>query len=67
MYQSVLCMQIEMLSLMPEAQGRLHWLDFYHDLVTEDGNSLSPALHFDGTHMSPVYVKFLNARLSSVV
>lgn len=61
------CVQIEMLSMTPEAQGRLHWLDFYHDLVTEHGNSLSPALHFDGTHMSPLYVRFLNAQLSTVV
>lgn len=61
------CMQIEMLSMTPEAQGRLHWLDFYHDLVTADGNSLTPSLHFDGTHMSPLYVKFLNAQLSAVI
>ena len=67
MRQCTFCMQIEKLSMMPEAQGRLHWLDFYHDLVTPDGNSLTPTLHFDGTHMSPLYVKFLNARLSTVV
>ena len=59
-------MQIEHLSMMPEAHGKLHWLDFYSHLVTGDGNSLNPELHFDGTHMSPYYVKFLNTQLSAV-
>lgn len=56
-----------MLGMTPGAQGRLHWLDFYHDLVTEHGNSLRPTLHFDGTHMFPLYKNVLYARLSTVV
>ncbi|KAL0051898.1 hypothetical protein WJX82_004074 [Trebouxia sp. C0006] len=59
--------QIEILSRAPEAQGRLHWLDFFPDLLTPDGSSLNPALQFDGTHMSPYYVHFLNAQLAAIV
>ncbi len=60
-------MQIEILSRTPEAQGRLHWLDFFPDLLTPDSSSLNPALQFDGTHMSPYYVHFLNAQLAAIV
>ena len=59
-------LQIEILSRTPEAHGRLHWLDFFPDLLTPDGNSLNPALQFDGTHMSPDYVQFLNVQLSAI-
>ena len=59
--------QVEVLSRAPEAQGRLHWLDFFPDLLTPDGSSLNPALQFDGTHMSPYYVHFLNAQLAAIV
>ncbi|KAL0028549.1 hypothetical protein WJX79_000906 [Trebouxia sp. C0005] len=66
-FNNKLQQQIDILSRAPEAQGRLHWLDFFPDLLTPDGSSLNPALQFDGTHMSPYYVHFLNDQLAAIV
>uniref|UniRef100_A0A061S9Z0 Tpr-like protein n=2 Tax=Tetraselmis sp. GSL018 TaxID=582737 RepID=A0A061S9Z0_9CHLO len=50
----------------PSAGGRLHWLDFLDELLTPDGKRLNPALEFDGTHLSPAYVRHLDAALGAV-
>lgn len=55
--------QVEAAAASPAARGRLHFLDFFSQLLTPDGASLSPELSFDGTHMAPTYVKYLDAAL----
>jgi hypothetical protein len=47
-------------------QGRLHWLDFLDELLTGDKSKLEPSLEFDGTHMSPNYVRHLAAQLELI-
>ncbi|CAI5535938.1 unnamed protein product [Closterium sp. Naga37s-1] len=37
------------------AGGRLHMLDFFNGLLTDDQESLRREFEFDGTHMSPLY------------
>ena len=59
-------LQVQALSTAPTSCGRLHWLDFASDLLTADGSQLNPNLHFDGTHMAPVYVQYLDRQLSAV-
>mmetsp|Transcript_1483 Transcript_1483/g.3594 ORF Transcript_1483/g.3594 Transcript_1483/m.3594 type:complete len:145 (+) Transcript_1483:346-780(+) len=46
--------------------GRLHWLDFLDELLTPDKSKLEPSLEFDGTHMSPSYVRHLAAQLALI-
>ena len=61
-----LLVQVKAVSVTPEAHQRLHWLNFASDLLTEDGGKLNPALQFDGTHMAPIYVQYLNMQLSAI-
>ena len=60
------CSQVQTLSKAAKSSKRLHWLDFASDLLTPDGSKLNPDLQFDGTHMAPVYVQYLNAQLSII-
>jgi hypothetical protein len=50
----------------PQAAGRLHWMEFWGQLLTPDGAALVPELQLDDTHMSPVYLQHLQASLGSV-
>ena len=50
----------------PSTKGRLHWLDLYGKLVTPDRQKFNPLLTLDGTHMSPVFVSFLDEALESI-
>ena len=43
--------------------GKLVWLDFVHELLAADGDHLLPHLHFDGTHLAPSYVAYLDGAL----
>lgn len=47
-------------------QGQLHWLDFFSELLTTDGAGLNPEIVFDGTHMSPKYIKYLRDSLGKI-
>lgn len=47
-------------------KGKLHWLEFFQELVCNNGTSLNPDIDFDGTHMSPEYVQFLDGALKSI-
>ncbi|GMH33936.1 hypothetical protein BSKO_01770 [Bryopsis sp. KO-2023] len=47
-------------------QGKLHWLDFFEKLLSADGTRLNPEIEFDGTHMSPAYVQWLNDALTKI-
>ena len=46
--------------------NRLHWLDFSDRLLAANGKDLDPSLDFDGTHMSPRYVSYMNAALGNI-
>ncbi|CAM9515637.1 unnamed protein product [Choristocarpus tenellus] len=46
-----------------EATPCLHWLDFFDDMLTEDGMKLRPELELDGTHLSPAYLGLLEGTL----
>jgi len=39
--------------------GKLVWLDFYTDLLTEDGSALREEYNLDGTHVHPAYLTVL--------
>ncbi len=43
--------------------GRLHWLDFGRELLGADGR-LREELALDGTHLSPAYLRHLEAALA---
>ena len=46
-----------------EAKGKLHFLDFFEDLLEEGGDALKAGLSLDGTHMSPDYLLHMQAAL----
>ncbi len=46
--------------------NRLHWLDFSDRLLAANGKDFNPSLNFDGTHMSPRYVSYMNAALETI-
>jgi hypothetical protein len=48
---------------LPEAAGRLHFLDFFDSLLTADGEQLRKKFELDGTHLSPLYVTALEGTL----
>ncbi len=50
----------------PWASGRLHYLDFFTDLLSPDGSALAPELAFDGTHLAPSYVQHLARELAKI-
>eukprot|EP00897_Mesotaenium_endlicherianum_P005888 jgi/Mesen1/5327/ME000266S04514 len=47
------------------APQRLHWLDFFNDLVSPEGLVL-PEYELDGAHMNPTYVPLLDRELSNI-
>lgn len=49
-----------------EVGGRIHYLDFFDDLLTPDGAALRPGLEFDGTHLAPAYLQYLSAALEKL-
>lgn len=55
-----------MLLLRTDHSGSLHWLDFLDSLLTDDKKHLEPSLEFDGTHLSPSYVKHLRMELERI-
>lgn len=63
-YNAVLKKSIVELSQLNSYKGRVHWLDFFRDLVTEDGLQLKPDLKFDDTHLSPRYLGHLAEALT---
>ncbi|KAK9812932.1 hypothetical protein WJX72_005941 [[Myrmecia] bisecta] len=66
-FNEVLQAKITEISEQAAARGRIHWLDDFDDLLTPDGCKLNPKLQFDGTHMSPYYVNYLNRALTRVI
>ena len=67
-FKSCAHLQIAKASKLPSARGRLHFLDFFHSLLTcppPDG-VLRPELELDGTHLSPRYVEILGSSLGRV-
>lgn len=57
-------LEIEALGQKPLYKGKLHWLDFFDELLSDDKLQLRKELHFDETHLSPVYIKYLNEALA---
>ena len=46
-----------------QAAPSLHWLDFFDQLLSPDGEALADGLALDGTHLHPSYVSLLEAAL----
>lgn len=46
---------------------RLHWLDVGDQYLCENRAKLKPELSFDGTHMAPVFLKYVNAAVESAL
>ena len=46
-----------------QAAPSLHWLDFFDQLLSPDGEALADGLALDGTHLHPSYVPLLEAAL----
>eukprot|EP00210_Caulerpa_lentillifera_P000869 g840.t1 len=44
-------------------KGKLYWLDFFNELLSEDGRRLKPQLEFDETHLAPCYTQYLQNAL----
>lgn len=61
-------LQVRAAAAAPQAQGRLHYLDFFDALLTHTpaGAALAPGLALDGTHLSPDYLVHLRAALAEV-
>jgi hypothetical protein len=47
------------------AAKKLHFLDFFDELLGEGGQGLKAGLSLDGTHMAPAYLAHLQAALDS--
>ncbi len=47
--------------------GRLHWLDVGDQYLCENRAKLKPELSFDGTHMAPVFLKYVNAAVKGIL
>lgn len=65
-FAALLKKEVQMVTRQPAARGRLHYLDFFDDLLTVDGQALASDLGFDGTHMSPAYLRCLRSELNKV-
>lgn len=46
---------------------RLRWLDVGDQYLCENRAKLKPELNFDGTHMAPVFLKYVNAAVESIL
>jgi hypothetical protein len=49
-----------------QKQDKLHWLDFFDKLLSQDGKNLDPRFNFDGTHLNPCYVPILEDAMNSI-
>eukprot|EP00850_Spirogloea_muscicola_P017831 SM000157S02061 [mRNA] locus=s157:29967:46254:- [translate_table: standard] len=58
-------LRAKVLAATKRLQGKLHWLDFFKDLLCIRGK-LRKGLELDGTHMSPMYIQHLSDGLSQV-
>jgi hypothetical protein len=59
--------QVTAAAATPAAQGRLHYLDFFSDLLLPgDQPALAPDLEFDGTHLAPAYVRYMAKQLAMI-
>ncbi|CAL8471421.1 g10963 [Coccomyxa elongata] len=47
--------------------GRLHWLDVGDQYLCENRAKLKPELSFDGTHMAPVFLQYVNAAVETIL
>ncbi|GAX80742.1 hypothetical protein CEUSTIGMA_g8177.t1 [Chlamydomonas eustigma] len=72
-FMSVLKSKVLKAATTPQARGqshpssRLHFLDFFDDLlVPGEVPALKSDLEFDGTHLSPEYIKILSSSLSAI-
>ncbi|KAL6749527.1 hypothetical protein V8C86DRAFT_2844258, partial [Haematococcus lacustris] len=65
-FTAMLKQRVEAAARAKPALSRLHYLDFADALLTPDGAKLDPALAFDGTHLSPSYVRHLARELARV-
>jgi hypothetical protein len=45
--------------VLQRAKGRLRWLEFFDELLTDDQKSLRPEYELDGTHLHPSYLSLL--------
>ena len=43
----------------------LHWLNFFDELLVNEGNDLNPQFVLDGTHISPLYLPLVTREISS--
>lgn len=59
-------LQVQALEKHSEAEGKLHWLDLFDDLLTPDGLRMKPTLGLDGTHMNPFYVATIEDALAKI-
>lgn len=56
-------LQVSIAAKAEQLAGKLVWLDFVHELLAADGDHLLPHLQFDGTHLAPSYVAYLDEAL----
>ncbi|KAK9816213.1 hypothetical protein WJX74_009091 [Apatococcus lobatus] len=49
-----------------QLSSKLVWLEFVNDLLEGPDNDLLPHLHFDGTHLAPSYVAYLDKALQKL-
>jgi len=52
-------------SLQGELAGKLVWLDFFTELLTEDGTTLRDEYNLDGTHVHPAYLGVLERAMNA--
>ena len=59
-------MQVKHAAESKQLNGKLVWLDFVDDLLGGPDNDLLPDLCFDGTHLAPSYVKYVDKALQKL-
>ncbi|PRP87532.1 hypothetical protein PROFUN_00743 [Planoprotostelium fungivorum] len=47
-------------------KSQLKYLDFFEEMLTEDGKELKETLQMDGTHLSPLYVPIMEAAINRI-
>jgi len=55
----------EILKQNVEKHTKLHWLNFFDELLSNNGSNLKPEFELDGTHLHPKYVSLLESALNS--
>ena len=63
-YNEALKPAVQTLAEQTSYKERVYWLDFFDDLVSEDGTALKTELKFDDTHLSPTYTQYLRRALT---